>query len=175
MQSDLKKIPYNKYLKDALEQLPKGAFLTTKKDGIVNTMTIGWGTVGVMWGRPVFVVGVRPSRHTYEMIDNDTEFTVSIPLNQKMKAQLGFCGSKSGRDMNKFDECEITAIEAKEVDIPIIKECELHYECKVVSKHQLISEYMDNTIVERHYPEGDFHMIFYGEIKACYKTKDFKK
>lgn len=175
MQSDLKKIPYNKYLKVALEQIPKGAFLTTEKDGKVNTMTIGWGTCGVMWGRPVFVVGVRPSRYTYQMIDNDMEFTISIPLNQKLKKKLAFCGTKSGRDVDKFKEIGLTAVKAKEVSVPIIQECELHYECKVVAKHQLISDLMDDTIVDRHYPEGDFHMIFYGEIKACYKSSVVEK
>ncbi len=134
-------------------------------------MTIGWATSGVMWGRPVFVIGVRPSRYTYELIDFGTEFTVSVPMNQKLKQQLGFCGTASGRNQDKFEHCDITALEAQAVEVPVIEECGLHFECKVVAKHQLIDEFIDDTIKERYYPEGDFHMIFYGEILKCYKTE----
>ena len=168
---NIKEIPFTKALKDAMSQIPKGAFLTSRKDDEVNTMTIGWATSGVMWGRPVFVVGVRPSRHTYSFLEMGSEFTISVPLNQKLKKELGFCGSHSGKDMNKFDQCAITANKGYKTKVPFIKECGLHFECRVVAKHQLIKEFVDDTINERHYPEDDYHMIFYGEIVSCFKVE----
>lgn len=169
----LKEVPYNRILKDAMAQVPKGAFLNVKKDGKVNTMTIGWATSGVMWGRNVFVVGVRPSRYTYSLIDMGDSFTVSVPVNQQLKKQLGFCGSRSGRDIDKFEEAEITAVDGMEVDVPVVAECGLHFECKVVAKHQLVPEFIDDVINNRFYPEGnDYHMIFYGEILKSYKVMD---
>jgi len=164
-----KEVSYTRYLKNALEQIPKGAFLTVKTQSKINTMTIGWATSGVMWGRPVLVIGVRPSRFSFEGIDVGKEFTVSIPLNQKLKKQITYCGTHSGRDVDKFAECDIHAIDGENVEIPIIQECGLHYECRVVAKHQLIPEFIDETIKNRYYPEGDYHMIFYGEIVNSYR------
>jgi flavin reductase (DIM6/NTAB) family NADH-FMN oxidoreductase RutF len=102
-------------------------------------------------------------------LDIESEFTISVPLSQGLKKQISFCGTRSGRKTNKFDECDITPAQSQLVNVPIIKECELHFECKVVAKHQLIKELMDSTIRNRHYPEDDYHMIFYGEILKCYK------
>lgn len=169
---NIKEIPYNRVLKDAMAQVPKGAFLTVKKDNEVNTMTIGWATSGVMWGRQVFVIGVRPSRHTYSFLDLGKEFSISVPLNQKLKKELGFCGTRTGRNTDKFEECSITAVKGIEIDLPVVKECGLHFECKVIAKHQLIKEFIDDTINQRHYPEDDYHMIFYGEILKSYKVVD---
>lgn len=167
---DIKEIPYNKGLKDAMAQVPKGAFLTVKNGDEINTMTIGWATSGVMWARPVFVIGVRPSRYTYQFMDLNSEFTVSVPLNQQLKKALGYCGSHSGREVDKFEEADITAVKGLVASTPAIKECGLHFECKVVAKHQLMPEFMDETIKSRYYPEDDYHMIFYGEILKCYKV-----
>lgn len=167
-----KEVPYNRMLKDALAQVPKGAFLTVKKNGEVNTMTIGWATSGVMWGRNVFVIGVRPSRYTYGLIDMGDAFTVSVPVNQQLKKQIGYVGSRSGRDVNKFEESSLTPVQGMEVDVPIVGECGLHFECKVIAKHQLDPDFIDEVIKNRHYPEGDFHMIFYGEILKSYKIME---
>ena len=51
--------------KDLMAQLIKGAFLTVSVDDEVNTMTIGWATIGHMWRLDVFMVAVRDSRHTF--------------------------------------------------------------------------------------------------------------
>ena len=60
--------------------MPRGILLTTKRGDEVNTMTIGWGTIGIEWGKPVFVAYVRESRHTRKLLDETGEFTVNIPL-----------------------------------------------------------------------------------------------
>jgi len=78
----------------------------TKPSGESNTMTIGWGTVGVIWGLPVFSVLVRPSRYTYEFIEASGEFTVNVP-NPDMRSFVDFCGTRSGRDVNKFAEFNV--------------------------------------------------------------------
>ena len=53
-----------------------GILLTTKSGDKVNTMTIGWGTIGIEWGKPIFVGYVRESRYTREMLDQNGEFTM---------------------------------------------------------------------------------------------------
>ena len=167
-----KEVTYSRYLKDVLEQIPKGAFLTVAMPGKTNTMTIGWATSGIMWGRPVLVIGVRPSRFTYQGLEVDNTFTVSIPMNQKLKKELSYCGTHSGRDVDKIADTGLQLVKGDKVNVPIIKQCGMHYECRVVAKHQLIPEFIDSTIKNRYYPEGDFHMIFYGEIISSYRIDE---
>lgn len=49
--------------------MKKGILLTTQAEGKLNTMTIGWGTIGIEWGKPIFIAFVRESRHTRSMLD----------------------------------------------------------------------------------------------------------
>ena len=60
------------------KHMNRGILLTTKGKGKVNTMTIGWGTIGIEWGRPVFVAYVRESRFTRQILDENPEFTVNF-------------------------------------------------------------------------------------------------
>lgn len=55
----IKRIKFNEYSSEGLEQLRKGAFLTLKDGDEVNTMTIGWGSISVIWNKPIFMVAVR--------------------------------------------------------------------------------------------------------------------
>ncbi|ABO51040.1 conserved hypothetical protein [Desulforamulus reducens MI-1] len=166
MKEDVK---FNDHLRELLEQLPKGAFLTVKDDqDRVNTMTIGWGTLGFMWQKPVFMVMVRPSRYTYQLIENAKDFTVSIPLNKDLKKALAACGTKSGRDIDKFKECNLTPEQGKVVNSPIIGECDLHYECKLVYQQVMEPALVDPSIKKLAYAKGDYHVMYYGEIVASY-------
>lgn len=164
----IKRIKFNEYSQEALEQLRKGAFLTVKDENEVNTMTIGWGSISVVWNKPIFMVAVRYSRHTYNLIENAKEFTVSIPLDNDLRKELAYCGSKSGRDVNKFEECDLTLIEGQKLSTPIIGECELHYECKVVYQQAMEPATLDDTIKQRCYKDNDYHVLYFGEILDSY-------
>lgn len=163
------KINFTENLEKGMEFLhTQGAFLTVKSGEKINTMTIGWGNVGYEWNRPIFTVMVRKSRYTIDLIENSDNFTVSIPLNKNLKSALMVCGSKSGRDIDKFKECNLSLEKSKKVDTPIIGDCELHYECKIVYKHELDSKLLSNDIVESSYSNGDYHILYYGEIVETY-------
>ncbi len=172
---------YTLNLADALKSMQKrGAFLTVKdKDGKVNTMTIGWGNIGYEWARPMFTVLVRESRYTHEFLENAEDFTVSIPLDDKLNKALGFCGSKSGRDYDKFKECNLSLLDSKVVKSPAIGQCDMIYECKIVYKDHMDIELLDDDIKDKWYQEkdnkwyktGDCHTIYYGEIVNCYRNK----
>ena len=167
----MKDVAFNEYLEQVIEQLPRGAFLNTRYKDKTNTITIGWGTIGIIWGKPIFMVAVRYSRYTYDLIDKSGEFTVSIPLKDNLKKELGFCGSRSGRDYDKFKECGLTLTEGRTVNVPIINECQLHYECKVVYKQSMEPGTLDQSIKDVCYRTGDYHVIYFGEITACYMTE----
>lgn len=161
---------YTLNLMDALKSLEeRGAFLTVKdNENRVNTMTIGWGNIGYEWGRPVFIVLVRESRYTHELLEKANDFTVSIPLDNKMNKALGYCGSKSGRDCDKFKECDLDILDSELVESPAIGNCQMIYECKIVYKHSMDLEDLDLAIKDEWYNKGDRHTIYYGEIVNCY-------
>ena len=99
----MKQLAWNAKMKEAVDaMIEHGAFLTTKVGDEQNTMAIGWGSIGYCWGKPVFTVVVRNSRHTFQLMEKAEEFTVSIPFSDAMKKEIEFCGTKSGKDVNKF-------------------------------------------------------------------------
>jgi len=149
-----------------------GVFLNSKLGDEINTMTMGWGSISIYWAKPVLIAPVRLSRYSHNMIDKSGVFTVSVPASRELRGELGICGTKSGRDTNKFDACNFTAVDGREVDCPIVGEASLHIECKVVAKTLLDADKMDNGIVDKmysgDYETGDYHTLFFGEIVDCY-------
>jgi len=163
------KVNFTEHLESGMEFLhTKGAFLTVKSGDKVNTMTISWGNIGFEWNRPIFMVLVRKSRYTYDLMEKSDNFTVSIPLSVDLKNALAICGSKSGRDIDKFKECNLTLEKSKAVDTPIIGDCKLHYECKIVYKQEMNPSLLSKDIVESSYKTGDYHTLYYGEIVETY-------
>ena len=131
-----KKIDVYDNLTEIVKELKEGVLLTAKADDQVNSMTISWGMLGIEWGRPVFVTFLREHRFTKELIDKNGEFTVNIPYGQDAKDILNFCGTKSGRDVDKFQELGLTPVEAEKISVPAIRELPLTLECKVVYKQE---------------------------------------
>lgn len=162
-------ISYNEYARETLTSLSEGAFLTTKADNKVNTMTIGWGAVSYMWGKPVFTVMVRESRYTKTMIDAAGEFTVSLPEGALADA-VKLCGAKSGRDMDKIKEAGLTLLPPKSLSTPFIDGCTLHFECKTLYKQEMDLTLLDESTRDRWYANGDVHTIYYGEIIGAYRA-----
>lgn len=161
------------YLDDAdqlMQRIQKGAFLTVSAENVVNTMTIGWATIGYIWQRPIFMVAVRDSRHTFSLLEKTDNFTVSIPADESHDEAVRICGTRSGRDMDKFRECGLQAKAAQQVQAPIIDIAGVHYECRIVYKSAMDSAFLDNNL-ERLYPKKDYHTLYFGEIVACYDTE----
>lgn len=167
----MKKVDYNQYLKEATEALSKGAFLTVKAGKELNTMTIGWGNIGYIWGKPMMMVMVRESRHTFNLIEKTDEFTVSFSFDDTMKDELSFCGSHSGCNYNKFEKCNLQTISGQEVNTPVIEGCDLHYECKISYKQKMNQNNFDNEFDQKWYKDPDYHTFYYGEIVASYLTE----
>lgn len=165
-----KVVEYNENLEKNAELLSKGAFLTTKSGNKVNSMTIAWGGVNFIWGKPIFTVMVRPQRYTYGIIEKTGEFTVTIPYENADKA-ISFLGSKSGKDMNKLAELNINIIESEEIDTPVLDMKGMHFECKVVYKTTMTSENLNESIKNSKYPLEDYHTIYFGEIVSSYIIK----
>lgn len=167
-----KEIKFTDLSKELLEQLQKGAFLTVENGDRVNTMTIAWGSLGYIWNKPTFTALVRFSRHTHELISDAEDYTVSFPLNGQLKKELGLCGTKSGRDIDKFKEYSLTLKEGESVKSPVIDECDLHLECKILYKHVMDEKNLSEEIKEKCYPNGDYHVMYFGEILKVLVKED---
>ena len=123
-------------------------------DGKPNIITVAWVTplsirpplLGVVIGKP---------RYSYKLIEDTGEFVVNIPSNDLVK-QVNYCGSVSGRDVNKFEKAGLTPKPAKMVKPPIIEECIAHIECRTVNKISV----------------GD-HSLFVGTVLAAYADDRF--
>lgn len=154
----------------AMDCLSHGRALLTVGGDKPNTMTIGWGSIGYFWGKPVLMVVVRPQRHTYPILLAQKQFTVSMAVDGSHKDIFAFAGSKSGADVDKFDGHGLTAVPATQVDAPIVAECELHFECRTLLEQDMTPDCMDADVIKRAYPGNDFHRMIFGEIVACYRT-----
>ena len=155
---------------DALmARIKQGAFLTVKAGEAVNTMTIGWATIGCIWQRAVFMVAVRDSRHTYTLMEQADTFTVTVPAGSEHNKAVAFCGTKSGRDYDKFKECGLVTRPAQHTASPIIDIPGVHYECRIVYKTAMDPALLDPAL-ESLYPQKDYHTLYFGEILACYET-----
>ncbi len=166
-----RKIDYKEVIKETVECIEDGLALLVSVDkrGKPNPMTIGWGSVGEIWNIPIFIVLVRPSRYTYSLIEQTGDFTVNI-CDESMKEITMYCGTVSGRDYDKFKEKKLTPLKSEFIKSPIIKECKINFECRVVAKTDLLPEFLADEIKESAYKNGDYHRLYFGEILSCYKS-----
>jgi flavin reductase (DIM6/NTAB) family NADH-FMN oxidoreductase RutF len=166
-------VRYTDYFAQTIQRMGEDGLLlvTMGADGKPNVMTIGWGTMGSIWSRPVFVVLVRPSRHTYSRLEQVGEFTVNVPP-RELAAAVNHCGTVSGRGHDKFQEMRLTPAPSREVRPPIIRECVVHYECRTLHRNDVVPEALAQAVREEAYPSGDFHRIYFGEIVAAYADED---
>ena len=155
-----------------------GILLTTKAGETVNTMTIGWGKIGIEWNKPVFIVYVRETRYTKQLLEENGEFTVNIPYGTFDNKILGYCGTKSGRDTDKIRDLGLTLVESDVISVPGIRQLPLTLECKVIYKQQQDLGKMPQAVIDRFYPVideagfRDYHIAYYGEIVNAYLIEE---
>ncbi len=94
-----------------------------------NIITLAWA--GTLCSKPPLVgIGVRPSRHSHGLIQEQGEFVVNIPTAEQVKS-VDYCGVVSGRDEDKWAACGFTPLAGTEVDVPLIAECPVNLECRL--------------------------------------------
>jgi len=166
-------VKFTDYFAQTIQRMREDGLLlvSTGTDGKPNVMTIGWGTIGCIWSRPVFIVLVRPSRYTFSRLEQVNDFTVNVPPPELAEA-TSHCGSVSGSGHDKFAEAQLTPVPSREVRAPIIKECVVHYECRMLHRNDLVPEALAQAVREEFYPRGDFHRVYFGEIVAAYADED---
>ena len=144
----------------------KWALLTAGDKENFNTMTVSWGGLGTIWGKPVATVYVRTSRYTHDYMDNNEYFTVSF-YPEEYKKVLGVLGSKSGRDMDKIHDSGLTA---KEVDGSMtFEEAEVTLVCRKLFCQRLDPENMSSDIAKQFYEDQAEHDMYIGEVVEIIK------
>ena len=168
------------YAKKITEALPKGILLNTNGDKF-NSMVIGWGALGTVWGVPAYTVYVRQNRYTKAQLDKTGEFTISIPLGEPDPKIAKVCGSLSGRNVDKVTEAGLTLEDAETIQTPGIKEYPLTLECKVLYAQEQDLARIPEDIREKMYPQDvdgshplanrDAHTAYIGQITDAYIIK----
>lgn len=136
--------------------------LAAGHEGDMNAMTIGWGTWGVLWGRPVVTVYVSSSRYTYDFMERNDYFTVT-GFPEEYHQALSYIGSHSGRDGDKLAEAGLTP-EFTELGNPIFSEANLAIECKLLYKEVLDVEQVPENIKAMYDRGVGPHSMYIGEI-----------
>jgi len=159
------------YSKEILESLARGVLLTTASGNELNVMTISWGTLGYEWGKNIITIYIRNSRYTKELLDKSMEFTINIPDKHSDKKVIGYCGTKSGRNVDKFAELNLTKVNSDIINTPGIKEFPITLECKVIFKQEQNQNLISNEIKNEFYKDDNYHTVYYGEIVKSYIIK----
>ncbi len=129
-----------------------------------NTMTCAWGGVGYLWNQPVTFVFVRPQRFTYEFMEKNDLFTMSF-FGDTNRENLNFCGTNSGRDVNKIEQTGLTPVFDIE-DTVYFNQARMVMICrKLYFQDVNESGFADSQMKNAVYPESDFHRMYIGRIE----------
>jgi flavin reductase (DIM6/NTAB) family NADH-FMN oxidoreductase RutF len=160
-----------------LDKLPDNVFSLIGKEWLLvtagtpdnyNMMTASWGTMGILWGKPVCIIFIRPTRYTYEFIERNDTFSLNI-LPEKLRKILDTCGSKSGRDFKKMEMKGLT--KCIEQDTVCFAESRLVFLCRKIYFQDLQPEHFLTKDIAKNYPKKDYHRFYVGEIIGCLKNK----
>jgi len=139
------------------------ALLTAGTMDDYNTMTIGWGELGTLWGKPVCTVYVRPTRYTLEYMDKNDTFTVSFY--DSNKEDLVYLGRHSGRDEDKVAKTQLTPVEAG--GSVSFEEAWETLVLKKLYRQQMDESAFPADVIEKFYSgedEHNVHYMFVGEV-----------
>lgn len=152
------------------DRIDREWFLLAARDGDkVNMMTCSWGTVGELWGKRVVIAYVRKTRHTFPLMEKDGCFTVNF-FGGEQRDALGFCGSRSGRDVDKVRETGLTPIKCADAeDAPYFAEADTVLVCRKLYSDFIRPEcFADPALDAANYGAGDYHKFYIGEILHVY-------
>ncbi len=129
--------------------------LVCVKDNILTVAAVSFFSFG---RSPMIMIGIVPNRYSFELIKKTGDFSINIPT-PKLLEEVKFCGSKSGREVNKFEATKLTPCKAKQISSFLVEECPVSLECEIVHTLDL-----DGT-----------HVWFVGKIVAAYVREDYDR
>lgn len=168
------------YLKKEPRELEGGAIrmigdewmlvTASNEAGEYNSMTASWGGLGVLWGEPVAFVFIRPQRYTHEFSEAGTTATLSF-FGGKYKRELGYFGTKSGRDTDKAADMNFHPVKTDEGGAAY-EEASLILSCRKLYADEIKHEcFLDADVEARAYPQHDYHTAYVYKIEAVYEKE----
>ena len=140
------------------------------KEGKQNLLTLGWGLIGRSYhGNPVVTIAVTPLRYSWRFLEDVPDFVIAVP-GDGLEGAVELCGTKSGRDMDKFEAAGLTCVPSEHVKAPSILECPINVECRtyasVAPPHMLL------TPEHRERPVEQQHTIYFAEVLGTYGWRE---
>jgi flavin reductase (DIM6/NTAB) family NADH-FMN oxidoreductase RutF len=131
-----------------------------------NTMTAAWGGWGFLWQKPVVFIFVRPNRYTYEFTEKNDFFTLSF-FEPKYQDILQFCGTNSGRDVDKIKETGLIPLNTDNGNV-YFQQSNLVIECRKLYYDDIEpGKFLDSSLDAKMYPKQDYHRVYTGEVISC--------
>ena len=162
----------SKFVEIKPEELNKSPFqlignewmlVTAQQGDKVNTMTASWGGFGIMWHKNVVNIVLRPQRYTKEFVDSSDTFSLTF-FDKSYKKDLGYLGSKSGRDEDKLSKTSLTVGHID--NTPIFEEANLVLICKKLYAQDFDPKcFIQDGLDEEFYPEKDYHTMYIAEVQ----------
>ena len=143
--------------------------ITAGNQNSFNTMTASWGGLGFLWNKPVVFIFIRPQRYTYNFVEKEEFFTIQV-FEKKYRDILNFCGSHSGRDVNKIEKTGLRPFNSENGNI-YFEQASIQMECRKLYFDDIDPErFLDKELL-KNYPKNDFHRMYVGEITECLQKK----
>ncbi len=146
----------------------KWMLVTAGSSEKLNTMTASWGGLGTLWNKSVAFAFVRPTRYTFEFTEKHDYFTLSF-FNDEYRKVLGYCGARSGRDVDKVKETGLTPV--FDGGAVYFEEARLVIVCKKIYADFLKPECFLDKDIELNYPGRDYHKMYIGEVVKVLEKK----
>ncbi len=143
--------------------------VSAEKDGVVNTMTASWGGLGVLWGKNVATIYLRPQRYTKQFVDAQDTFTLSF-FGGERKKEMAYLGRVSGKDVP--DKIEQSGLHVTHINgYPTFQEASLVLVCKKLYQDTIKPEnFLDTTLDEINYPAKDYHTLYIAEVIEAFEN-----
>ncbi len=127
-------------------------------------MTASWGGLGVLWNKPIAYIFIRPSRYTYQFVEDQLTLSLCF-FDPEYKDISQQCGSRSGREWNKMAELGLTSFITSKGYIGF-EEANTIIGCTVRGSVDMEgARILDPSIQEQYYSHGDSHRLYFAEIK----------
>jgi flavin reductase (DIM6/NTAB) family NADH-FMN oxidoreductase RutF len=154
------------------DRLNKDWMLITAGDGSYsNSMTASWGAFGILWNKPVAICFIRPQRHTFALAEQKGGMALSF-FDEEWKKALSYMGKFSGRDGDKHEACGMT-IALSEDGIPYPEQARTVLLCRKLYASRLEENgFIDPALIEKNYPQNDFHQMYVCSIEAVLQRED---
>lgn len=154
---------------EILNRMRDGGVLCTVADeaGEQNLLTLGWGQIGPFYhGHPILTIAVTPLRYSFRFLEEVSEFVIAVP-DDTLRHAATLCGTRSGRDLDKFEAAGLAPVPSVHVRTPSILECPINVECRIYTS--VAPPHMLLTPEHRQHPIQDQHTIYFAEVLGTYR------